>query len=89
MVPEGEALKLVPQDPGFDIRPGVCGGSIDYAHIEPLNEELEGVWVLLGKGESVVRDDGAEEGRMVREQILWDAPGGGCFCITHSHEDGG
>lgn len=89
VVPEGEAFQFVPQDPGFDIRLGSCGHGVESTRIQPLNEKLKGIWIVLGKGDFVVLDDGVEEGRMVREQILWDAPGGRGLGIAHSDEDGG
>lgn len=58
MVPKSAALELVPQDPGLDVRLGVYGLGVDSARVQPLNEKLEGVWIVFGKGDFVVFDHG-------------------------------
>lgn len=87
VIPEGEALELVPQDPGFDIRVGICDYGVEFPRIQPLNEKFEDIWIVLGQGDFVVLDD-IDEGQLVREQIIWNAPGGGGLCNAHGRNDG-
>lgn len=89
LIPKGEASKLVPQDPGLNIRLGVCGRGLDSARKQALNEKPEGIRIAYKGDFAVLDDDGVEGGRMVREQVLGDAPDGGSCCVAHSHEDGG